>query len=191
MASEWKLKVSLKSPESLAQLLLFFFSKCHFVLGKGNNNAPSESVTMRTQPNLSVGQLGVRDQGTFGFLFVLNTSLDTLGHLLFSKREVVVMGKYGFNRKLFWVTLTNCPQRPLVWYEGQERRSSTPVCSWSASRWYLRCSLGFSSLLLPLDTRCSSVCLSLAFFLVSSVGLCGWCHQDLSLASAQSTFTFS
>lgn len=65
------------------------------------------SMTMRTQSNLFVVQLGERDKKAFDF-FVLNPSLDTFRHLKFSKiqrkREVVVMGKYGFNRKLLWVT---------------------------------------------------------------------------------------
>ena len=31
------------------------------------------------------------------------------------------------------------------WHEGQQRKSSTPVCSGPASRWYPRCGLGSSS----------------------------------------------
>ena len=59
------------------------------------------------------------------------------------------------------------------WHEGQQRRSSTPVCSGPASEWYPRCGLGSSPLPLPFIARCSSFCLSYACLLVASVGLCG------------------
>ena len=75
---------------------------------------------------------------------MLNTSLDTLRHLQFSKRqikrEVVVMGKYGFNRKLktrliilttFLVrtitTRTLLDGTPTVTLIPTLRRTSTPV----------------------------------------------------------------
>lgn len=161
MATEWELKISLKSRQTLASFLLFLFWT------KGLITALQSRWQWERNRTSSSSSLGREIRRRLDY-FVLNPSLDTFRHLKFSKRQTQDRWSLWESKDLienFFGLLTHETPAVMIWRAAAKVPHS--CLFWARFRMVPRCGLG--SLHLSFYRSSTGVIRS------ASVALSFWC----------------